>query len=323
MSQERFASPEADDSIEGERLVIGGVVVYAFYRADVFNPFASDNVKELPDQLNIVYLMHGRLRNFRDSTTLAGRLFEAYAESGSREDTDTTRRPLLVLAWDQPNHGDRTMEEERNLSWTEDNATHAHDMLATIDAAVLGLKNIADFLPAHIPHYKRIRRVTRTVSGVSMGGHAAIRAAVRFPGYFTACVPIIGSFDLTTLLLKRLHPGFAETALYIHPYGIHEHRLGKQARFFPEPLFDLTSVEDSRIQRYYDTRRLKTLAMFGAEDSEVPYEYSEPFVDAVGEFVTNPAHIDKEKRFQALLYPCGHIVTDPMVVHFAEFLLTL
>ncbi|CDR44221.1 CYFA0S14e00980g1_1 [Cyberlindnera fabianii] len=307
-----------DKRIVHTSVLVAGIEVFVYYRSDKVNPFLERETAPV-DKVKFLFFIHGRTECEAELEYLLMLVLQSYYE-----DEDHDPAPLIIFSWDQRNHGTRIVDEFKNEGWSSGNDTHAMDMISCVDGGVLDLKNIVDYIPAYLPGYRNFKNVIRIVAGVSMGGHISIRAVANYPGLFHAAIPIIGCFDLTTLMMKRLEPNLKGVTLFIHSYGILKHTMGEKHTKYPQELFDITSREDSHISRFYDTKQTKTLALFGAEDNLVPFRYSIPFIEAIGEDVVDyPPHIDTNKTFQAYKYPCGHAVTTEMLQHITEFLLGL
>lgn len=301
----------SDVLIGKKKLVIAGIEVYAYYFKDHSTPFDFNPPKGNGETLKLLYLMHGRERSAETSEELAKALLKKYY-SISPEAT-----ALVVLTYDHRNHGRRVVNSERNWSWGG-NRTHAPDMLSMIEGAVVDLTTIHDYFPSYAPFYKNFKKVIHLVSGVSMGGHAAIKVTVKYPGLFDGAAPIVGCFDLTSLLLNRLK-NFEKTTLYKEPYSALKLEYEEAFRY-PEALFKLSSKEDSQTEHFYDTEKLKTFALFGKDDPLVPLNYSQPFLKRHNQIAKSPEDFDESVQFQAIKYRAKHEVTEEMVIDLARWL---
>lgn len=249
----------------------------------------------------LLFLVHGRLQSSAGlSAPLADKILASYTGAAT----------LLIVHWDQQNHGKRIIDEKRNYAWNEGpgNEHHAVDMLSVVSAGVEEAKLISDYLPCLLPLQGRI---TKVISGVSMGGHVAIRSAAKYPGVWDAAMPIVGCFDLTSLLLNRLYC-FNTGELYEKSYS---EVAGQVRDNIPEALFNIVSNDDKKVLNEYT---VKTLALFGEQDTVVPPQYSAIFFHEHMSPLTHSLHSDH--YIQGLLYPAGHQVTDDMIKDIVSWL---
>ncbi|KAI5475082.1 hypothetical protein MNV49_001958 [Pseudohyphozyma bogoriensis] len=160
-----------------------------------------------PHGLAVLFLLHGRfgkqdeprLWRFADSLLSAA---EAAREKGGKD--------LLVVTTDHRNHGERTVDKERNKGWKEgegeqqefDNESHAVDMYSVQTGTARDVTFLIDFLPATI-FPKGERQVTDWfMAGISLGGHSTWLAMAHDPR-ITLGIPIISSPSVATLLTHR------------------------------------------------------------------------------------------------------------------------
>lgn len=293
-----------------ETLLIAGIEVYVYRYRERSSPFYPPSGDD--ETLKLLYLMHGRERSAQESEELAKVLLKKFY---SIPDAASS---LAVITFDHRNHGKRIVDSRRNLDWTDGNITHAADMLSMIEGAVVDLKTIHDYFPSYAFAYKYFKKVVHIVSGVSMGGHSAIRTAVRYPGLFDGAAPIVGSFDLTSLLLNRLKK-WDKTTLYHQPYSAFNSDVEIGVRY-PKALFDLSSREDTQVEYSYDIKKLKTFALFGKDDPAVPVKNSIPFLTRHDQRMRLQTDFDPHAQFQAISYDAKHEVTNEMVNDLAHWL---
>lgn len=280
--------------------LISGIKVYT-YHSQLRNPL---KVSGNGTKLRLLFLMHGRLQDSVYIKSLSTKILELYEDS----------IPLVVFNFDHRNHGERTVDSFRNKDWTDGNSFHAQDMLSMIDGGVADLKVIMEYLPSYFPKLLTYN-VTRIVSGVSMGGHTAIRYASLFSDTIDAAIPIVGCFDLTSLLLNRLHP-FEETRLHRYPYDIIKSKVDEAK--YPEPLFIKSASEDQSLLKGF---QCPVLALFGELDNVVPLQYSLALFEHFGVSVKHRDHLSFDlTSLQAIKYPAKHSVTYDMVHDFANWL---
>lgn len=280
---------------------MAGVVVHAFYDGDRPNPFT----KAVKSPLTVLFLLHGREQSVQThSKEIAFKLLDEYKGPS----------PLVVICWDQRNHGARLIDPVRNTSWAQGNDNHGTDMLSIIAASVEELKLLVDYLPTALD--LSLFDVKRVVSGVSMGGHVTIRSVAKYPQLWDGAAPIVGCFDLSSLMLNRLH-NFGEADLYLKRY--------KDLRVDPlrysEALFELVSNDDQLVHDQYISNNVKTLAVFGKDDPLVLPMYSDSFLKAANASMVDT--MDPNARFQAIGYDAKHQVVDAMLRDIAYWLATI
>jgi hypothetical protein len=305
-----FLQADPTDKVVSQTIFMAGVNVFAYYREDKPNPFGEDVES---GHLKLLFLLHGREQSVaRVTGPLACRVLEEYYKADQKI-------PLIVFCWDHRNHGSRLVEPLRNLTWAEGDVNHGLDMLSIISAAVEELKLIVDYLPAALPLFARFT-VQKVVSGVSMGGHATIRSVAKYPELWDGAIPIVGCFDLTSLMLNRLN-NFGEANLFTWSYADIKKLIDD--KYYPEYLFQITARDDKNVLENYGTTGVKTLALFGENDPLVIPKYSSSFLQKMGTQFHARDQIDFNSSFQAIKYPATHEVTDSMIIDMAEWLQVL
>jgi len=124
-----------------------------------------------------------------------------------------------VVILDQRNHGDRTVDRQRNAAWKEsgevklasdgkidpqslDNASHLHDMYTLYTGTVSDVSFLITHLqPLLFPNDERTIDKWM-IAGISLGGHAAWHIGAHDPR-ISLLVPIVGSPAYLTLLGHR------------------------------------------------------------------------------------------------------------------------
>jgi dienelactone hydrolase len=144
----------------------------------------------------MVYVMHGRLGACSDLHELCVEMclrFNAVTNA-SKEGS------VVVVTFDNPNHGELTLDAKRNFAFADGNPTHGVDMYAQMTAAVDAVKLGLDFLPLVLN-----MRVSRKpiVTGISQGGHAAL-LAMTHEARLGACVAWIGTGNFGELMRARV-----------------------------------------------------------------------------------------------------------------------
>ncbi|BGP57165.1 hypothetical protein JCM8202_005397 [Rhodotorula sphaerocarpa] len=221
-----MATPDWDGTASlahPQHLVVGGLPLKVYG-----HPALSVPANAAPG-LAVLFLLHGRGEdsNVAYITQLATKLVEhardhrgqvSAGASSAAQSAPARAKDLLVVTFDQRNHGHRIVEADRNASWVEpgrkraqlreqegrqrDNDRHAADMFAMQTGTARDVSFLIDFLaPALFPDDDRV--VTDWYcSGVSLGGHATWLALAHDPR-ITLGVPIIGSPSTHALLAHR------------------------------------------------------------------------------------------------------------------------
>ncbi|GAA6015873.1 hypothetical protein JCM10207_006788 [Rhodosporidiobolus poonsookiae] len=243
-------------------------------------PLHSPTPSSPPRKLAILFLLHGRMQHCRNGPVpdLAHAILSTAQEHRAKGEDG---RDVLVVAFDQRNHGHRTVERERNLGWSEggrankerrkekgmredevDNVSHAADMCAIQTGTARDVSLLIDFLPPLLfPNDERT--VDKWMcAGVSLGGHATWLALAHEPR-ITLGVPIIGSPSCLSLLTHRashLSP----------PIG----PLPTSAPFFPASFVALMrSLDPALVDKVEEKMEGKdVLVLSGGEDELVSYE---------------------------------------------------
>ncbi len=70
------------------------------------------------ENVTVLFFLHGRLGKWQDNIDRIQDILN----------TVKTDRPLIVVTFDQRNHGHREVHPKANTSWKEDNTQHAADM---------------------------------------------------------------------------------------------------------------------------------------------------------------------------------------------------
>ena len=313
-------------------LFIGGIKVF-LYNADVLVPYVQKNNREDEKQgeegnslskqspINVVYLMHQRLRDYKFTETVAYDILrQYYAKTESHV-------PLICVTMDNRNHGERAVDVSKNRSWSGGNATHALDMISIVRGMVYDFKLVTEYLPTylnleyHLSTAARERGIsisyTNIVSGYSLGGHAAIRFAFSFPELVQVLNPVISCSELTSLLLLRManvpidSPDYDKRWFY---YDYDDLKLSEQQKehHYPEAFHKLLSKEDIGVFENFPFRDIKMFAAYGGADSLVPPRLSHIWTEVYQN--SNP---DTEVFVHQGV---GHEVTPEMIDKFTSYL---
>ncbi|GKT91218.1 alpha/beta-hydrolase [Colletotrichum tofieldiae] len=257
--------------------------------------------------VSCLWLHHPRLRAKEDMADFASRVISQWeGTTSSAAGAGAGGRALIAVAFDQQNHGTRTVSPTASDSWREGNATHALDMWGMVSGMVSDTTALIDAIEGYLKLELARRGAVaewkidqHLVLGVSLGGHSAWQTMFR-EARVSAGVVIIGCPDYMGLLSDRAKksklatfsaedngvsflgsrdfpPDLVASCLRHDPKGI---LFGTGA--VPASAGSLSGDERRRLRGVLDGLRLgnkKFLVCSGAEDKLVPYKMSEPFVD--------------------------------------------
>ncbi|GAA5987024.1 hypothetical protein JCM11641_004422 [Rhodosporidiobolus odoratus] len=325
------STPSTSSSSPPRTLAVGGLPLH-IYGLDSLPTPSSSSSDSHPPGLAILFLLHGRLSSASHPLIphFAQTLL-SHAHAQPSEPSGERPKDLVVVAFDQRNHGQREVDKERNLGWKEgrkqrkqrekhglekedkdevENVTHAADMLAIQTGTAADVSHLITFLPSLLfPNDER--QVTDWYcAGISLGGHATWIALADDPR-ITLGIPIIASPSTLTLLThraSRLPP----------PLG----PLPLTGPYFPRTLLstfsnvDPASRSTEEIKQRYKGR--KVLVMSGREDGLVN------FVEGGGEsFVERLRREGGLERLEVWVQEeTGHKCTPEMMQRAAEFVYT-
>ena len=134
--------------------LVGGIATHIYGLENVHSTSSVD----------IVFLLHGRTRSWQDNVPWAHRIIELNQLSASK-------RPLLAIAFDARNHGDRMVDEGKNQAWKEGNATHGLDMYSIQYGTSQDVSFLITMLPFFLFPHGKTRFENVLCAGVSLGGH--------------------------------------------------------------------------------------------------------------------------------------------------------
>ncbi|KAH3685839.1 hypothetical protein WICPIJ_003198 [Wickerhamomyces pijperi] len=326
-----FTPQKAPARLTQSTHLISGIPVTLHYNSVLSNPIDASLVND-SRKLKILILLHGLSQDEeRMSKVLAETVLYGYyplavdfacdfddaestvSSSGNSPEVKTEVEPLAIVTFDHRNHGKRTFDKTHNRDWAHGNDTHALDLFGFIDGAVADLKLIREFLPLHFPILDQFK-VDWLISGVSMGAHTVIRFATQYPDLCDGVIPIVGGFDLTSLLVNRMNGKGVEGTSGLCYEEVVE--LGLDQAKFPKALFDKISKDDGKVHHDYDTKtgKVRTLALFGEDDEVVISKFSERFLRKHGIKMVQRESAERGAHFTAVTYPgIKHQVSEEMV----------
>lgn len=118
---------------------------------------------------------------------IAARTITAWnAQQGS----SSSRRGLVALAFDMPNHGSRLVSEAANNAWDRGNEQHAVDMAGMVKGGTGDMRGLMDLVAG----YLRREVDAHLCLGWSLGGHSSWQAWIG-EERIDAAVVVIGCPD--------------------------------------------------------------------------------------------------------------------------------
>ncbi|ORZ00993.1 hypothetical protein BCR43DRAFT_434969 [Syncephalastrum racemosum] len=123
----------------------------------------------------VMFALHGRLEKKASIQHVA----EAMCSLNDKKSSG--KRHLIVVAFDQPNHGTRQLHRLSNFAWKEGrhaNPTHAQDMWSFFYSSAQTISLLIDIFESYLfgPLPRSIVQAWGVI-GFSMGGHATYMAA--------------------------------------------------------------------------------------------------------------------------------------------------
>ncbi|KAK1580438.1 uncharacterized protein LY79DRAFT_307456 [Colletotrichum navitas] len=311
-------------------------------------------VRRRASTVSCLWLHHPRLRAKEDMGDFASRVIARWEETlssssaaGNGAGSVGSSRALIAVAFDQQNHGTRTVSPTASDSWREGNATHALDMWAMVSGMAGDTTALIDIVEGYLKLELARRGADEEwkmdqhlVMGVSLGGHSAWQTMFR-EDRVSAGVIIIGCPDYMALLSDRAKksnlktfsaeddgasflgsrdfpPGLVASCLRHDPKGI---LFGTGA--IPATAESVPEDERRRLRGVLSRLRVggkKFLVCSGAEDKLVPYKMSEPFIEffagAAGSWYADEGITIKNNVYGGV----GHAFSEMMVEDSLTFL---
>ncbi|KAI9019081.1 Alpha/Beta hydrolase protein [Hyaloraphidium curvatum] len=274
-------------------LPIGGITVTAYGLDEL-------RARNRPAAVCAVIVLHGRTLTRQDVAPYCRALCAGNSPS----------RPvhLLALAFDQRNHGQRLLDKDRNEDWGRGNRTHERDMFGLQYGTACDASYVADVFPAFLGREVDIWAIT----GISLGGHASMLAAVRDPR-FAFCAPIIGCGDFEELMKYR----HGKTKAELRPEAPVSAQLRAILRkvdpihniekFKNRPLLFAAGGKDKLVPPSASTRFLEALRDLNGErcevfvDEEAKHEFTPPMAKKCIEFLWREAEALAQPKAKAHL----------------------
>ena len=106
------------DSTQSTKVSVSGLETHVYGLGDVLKSPASS--------VDVVFILHGRTQKWSDYEPMA----LAILAKDKVASTTEVRRGLLVVSFDQRNHGHRQVSQVANQTWADGNELHASVLLS-------------------------------------------------------------------------------------------------------------------------------------------------------------------------------------------------
>ena len=236
-----------------------------------------------------MFILHGRTQQYSDYEKAAyAILSRSYSASYASEGT-FHGRGLLVVMFDQRNHGHRKVSDLANLTWTDNNPTHAQDMFSIYYGTAQDVSLLVNLLPCFLFPKGEVVVESWICSGISLGGHATY-VVLSDDDRVKAGVVIIGCPDYKAIMSQR-------AAL----------DGGSVAERMPEGFMKVVEELGPRIEK---VGAKDVLILKGDEDALVPWSASEEWVSKL-----------PKERAEVVGYPgVGHAFPEAMKEKLANWI---
>ncbi|KZT42247.1 hypothetical protein SISSUDRAFT_1125905 [Sistotremastrum suecicum HHB10207 ss-3] len=253
--------------------------------------------------VTVLFILHGRQGSAKDADKIADHVFD-HVSTQSKSQPPASARDLVIVAFDQRNHGSRLISALGNEGWNQsnpskDNKQHAIDMYTIYNGTARDVSFLIDFLPAYLYPNGERQIVEWVTAGVSLGGHATWLVLRNEPRVKIG-IPIIGCPDYLKLMSIRAN----------------ENNLSLDPPYMPDSLKGYIQENDPAATPHAAQAGnpfwgKSVLVLSGKIDKLVQWEASADFVDALN---VGPG----EKRV-VVEATAGHEVTPAMLNELAAF----
>ncbi|KAH6584761.1 hypothetical protein BASA60_000822, partial [Batrachochytrium salamandrivorans] len=220
----------------------------------------------------VLFLLHGRKEPLKRYIEHARVLVTAASTNTGTTSDDGKTLELVVVLFEQRNHGSRLVNAIGNDTWITGNPSHATDMWSIQYGTSKDVSFLIDVLQMHLPYLNICRW---GMAGVSLGGHstllAVVHAALMDAFSLTTSEPrldvaiaIIGCADYAAMILPRA----VTSGLPIPPIS-YDH--------IPQSLLDTLKRLDP-INNIKNLGHQKLLILSGGLDTMVPASANAVFV---------------------------------------------
>ena len=107
------------DSTQSTRVCVSGLETHIYGLEDVRKSHATS--------VDVVFILHGRTQRWQDYEKMAVTILERdkVAGTGAASTSMQMKRSLIVVSFDQRNHGHRQVSQLANQAWIDGNELHA------------------------------------------------------------------------------------------------------------------------------------------------------------------------------------------------------
>lgn len=134
--------------------------------------YGLDELRSGLRNLACLWLLHPRLGTQASMEPLATSIVQDHVQRLSKG-AKRLVTGLIVVSFDQRNHGSREVDKRANEMWSAGNKTHAQDMFSIYHGTSVDVSLLITHLPAIVFPASSDTIATNMVCGVSLGGHSA------------------------------------------------------------------------------------------------------------------------------------------------------
>jgi len=285
--------------------------------------FGLSELSPAQNQVSCLWLHHGRKGRRQNLAQFAERVVSAAHQDTKKSSHGSEKRGLIVVAFDQRNHGSRTADPLANGTWRSGNKRHAQDMFSAVTGSVVDTMHLIDVLEGYLwlesdgddggaastgadsaESEKRKKVIDQhLVLGVSMGGHCAWQLLFEDPRV-AAGVVVIGCPDYMHLMSARAaksklsldSTSFIGSVHFPPALVAAAKRWDPKGRVFgtgtipsPSSAPSSTSAKQAEFCALLDSTAIqgkKIQVLSGGKDNLVPYSAAKPFLDWFKDAIT-------------------------------------
>ncbi|THH02614.1 hypothetical protein EW026_g333 [Hermanssonia centrifuga] len=244
-------------AISRRTVVIAGLPVHVY---------SEGGLEAISGPVSVLFLLHGRMGSAHQIDSVAEEAMKVVSEKRQSKEASIG---LIVVTFDQRNHGERLVDTFANGAWKENgNDRHAIDMYATYVGTAKDVSYLIDFLPSYIFPSGEAEVVQWSVGGISLGGHASW-IVLRQEPRITLGIPIIGCPDYLKLISGRAK----ESEIPFEPPYIPKTFLSYIQQHDPaQASYTISEASNPFLGK-------KILVLSGADDPLVQWSCSQEFVE--------------------------------------------
>lgn len=172
-------------------IVVGGIKCIVYGLDDLRT---ESTIKK---DVAVVFMLHGRGESQQGDRypSIASKCLEAARQSKTRN------RDLVLVSFDQRNHGTRLINDVQNQGWPK-NPNHFIDMFSIQQGTSRDVSYLIDYIPSFLFPHDEHTVVDYGCVGVSLGGHATWMS-MHQDDRITVGVPMIACADYLSLMAER------------------------------------------------------------------------------------------------------------------------